>query len=84
MLLDNENKHPKVHEWISSETQDGNLDIVTGYFTIGALAWLSKTTNDNVDAYRFILGDIVNLDIKKDSLQRHCSLFVQPTYITGL
>jgi hypothetical protein len=42
MILDNENKNLKVHEWISSYTEEGKFDIVTGYFTIGALAWLSK------------------------------------------
>lgn len=35
MLLNNENQHPKVHEWINDETRNGKLDIVTGYFTIG-------------------------------------------------
>jgi hypothetical protein len=42
MILDNENKNLKVHEWISLYTEEGKFDIVTGYFIIGALAWLSK------------------------------------------
>jgi len=42
MLLDNENKKLKVHQWISKYTDDGTLDIVTGYFTIGALSYLSQ------------------------------------------
>ncbi len=66
MLLDNENKNPKVHEWIATETRNGKLDIVTGYFTIGALAWLSKRTNDKIEEYRIVLGDIVNYDEKAD------------------
>ena len=66
MLLDNENQHPKVHEWISKQTNAGKLDIVTGYFTIGALAWLSKETNQTIEEYRFVLGDIVNYDEKMD------------------
>ncbi len=41
MLLDNENQNRKVHEWIAEHTKSGTLDIVTGYFTIGALAWFS-------------------------------------------
>jgi ERCC4-related helicase len=62
MILDNENQSPKVHEWISSFTEQGKLDIVTGYFTIGALAWLSKTVNDKISDFRLVLGDIVNFD----------------------
>ncbi|MES2649848.1 MAG: helicase-related protein [Bacteroidota bacterium] len=66
MLLDNENQHPKVHEWIAKHTKTGKLDIVTGYFTIGALAWLSRQTNEKIEEYKFVLGDIVNYDEKKD------------------
>jgi ERCC4-related helicase len=62
MILDNENENLKVHEWISSYTEQGKLDIVTGYFTIGALAWLSKTVNDKIAHFRLVLGDIVNMD----------------------
>jgi len=35
MLLDNENQNLKVHEWIAKYTEEGNLNIVTGYFTVG-------------------------------------------------
>ena len=62
MILDNENKNLKVHEWISKYTEEGSLDIVTGYFTIGALAFLSKKTNDRISKYRMVLGDIVSID----------------------
>ncbi|KAA8485877.1 type III restriction/modification enzyme restriction subunit [Arcticibacter tournemirensis] len=62
MILDNENENLKVHEWIASYTEQGKLDIVTGYFTIGALAWLSKTVNDKISDFRLVLGDIVNVD----------------------
>jgi len=34
MILDNKNENLKVHEWITKNTEEGNLDIVTGYFTI--------------------------------------------------
>ena len=64
MILDNENENLKVHQWIAKYNEEGVLDIVTGYFTIGALAYLSKMTNDNIEKYRFILGDIVNFDEK--------------------
>ncbi|WP_100627094.1 SNF2-related protein [Algoriphagus formosus] len=62
MILDNENENLKVHEWICSYTEQGKLDIVTGYFTIGALAWLSKNVNDKITDFRLVLGDIVNFD----------------------
>ena len=38
MILDNENENLKVYEWISKYTEEGTFDIVTGYFTIGALS----------------------------------------------
>lgn len=66
MILDNENENLKVHEWITKYTQTGKLSIVTGYFTVGALAYLSKATKDKIDEYKFILGDIVNFDFNKD------------------
>lgn len=62
MILDNENENLQVHEWISLYTEQGKLDLVTGYFTIGALAWLSKTVNDKISHFRLVLGDIVNVD----------------------
>lgn len=68
MILDNENENLKVHEWITKYTQSGNLSIVTGYFTIGALSYLSKNTNDKIGEYKFILGDIVNFDPNKDRI----------------
>ena len=60
MILDNENKNLKVHEWITKYTSEGNLDIVTGYFTIGALTYISNHTNSKIKEFRFVLGDIVN------------------------
>ncbi len=60
MLIDNENKNKKVHEWLSDYAEDGTLDIVTGYFTVGALGFLSQITNDKIKKYRFVLGDIVS------------------------
>ena len=62
MILDNENENLKVHEWITTYTEQGKLDIVTGYFTIGALAWFSKSVNEKISQFRMVLGDIVNID----------------------
>jgi len=64
MILDNENENKKVHEWISQYTEAGKLDIVTGYFTIAALAFLSRQVNDKISDFRLVLGDIVNVDIE--------------------
>ena len=58
MILDNKNK--KVHKWIEKYSEEGEFDIVTGYFTIGALTYFSKVTNEKIKKYRFILGDIVS------------------------
>jgi len=66
MILDNENENLKVHEWISKYTEEGKFDIVTGYFTIGALSFLSKTVNEKIDQFRLVLGDIVSLDIEEN------------------
>jgi ERCC4-related helicase len=68
MILDNENQNLKVHEWLKKYDEEGSLDVVTGYFTIGALAYLSKITNDKILNYRFVLGDIVNFDKKLKTL----------------
>lgn len=62
MILDNENSNLKVHEWLAKYTDEGKLDIVTGYFTIGALAYLSTRVNEKISHFRIVLGDIVNVD----------------------
>ncbi len=66
MILDNENKELKVHEWISKYTEEGKFDLVTGYFTIGALAHMSKKINDKINEFRLVLGDIVNIDTEEN------------------
>lgn len=65
MILDNGNKNKKVHEWIAEYTDEGEFDIVTGYFTIGALAYISDTINDKISRFRLLLGDLAN-NILKD------------------
>ena len=66
MILDNENENLKVHEWISKYTEEGKLDIITGYFTIGALSFLSKSVNEKIESFRLVLGDIVSLDLEEN------------------
>ena len=51
MILDNENNNKKVYEWIKDYTNNGSLDIVTGYFTIGVLGYLSRITNEKIKKY---------------------------------
>jgi hypothetical protein len=35
MIIDNENQKLKVHEWITNYNEEGNIEIVTGYITVG-------------------------------------------------
>lgn len=60
MLIDNSSDSKKVYKWIEQYTENGLFDCVTGYFTIGALHYLSKIIDDRVKEVRFILGDIVS------------------------
>ena len=62
MILDNQNQNPKIYERIAKYNETGQLDIVTGYFTVGALAFLARSTESKTTEYRFVLGDIVNFD----------------------
>ncbi|MCK9329351.1 MAG: hypothetical protein M0Q94_05685, partial [Candidatus Cloacimonetes bacterium] len=59
MILDNNNEKT-IGQYIKQWTDSGELDVVTGYFTIGALAYLSDVLNKNIKKFRFVLGDIVN------------------------
>ncbi|HDR05698.1 MAG TPA: helicase, partial [Candidatus Marinimicrobia bacterium] len=62
MLLDNKNDNLKVWEWIDKYSGEGKLDMVTGYFTAGALAWLARNTAEKIKQYRMILGEITHTD----------------------
>jgi len=64
MLLDNNPERPdqKVSEKLIEYPETGEMDIVTGYFTIGALVWFAKHTNETISQYRFILGEIASKD----------------------
>ncbi len=54
MILDNENKNLKIHEWITKYTKAGKLNLVTGYFTIGGLNFLDKRINDKIHQFRVV------------------------------
>jgi superfamily II DNA or RNA helicase len=57
MLLDN-SPGKTVFEWLKKYSETGEMDIVTGYFTIGALFWLSENFNGKIDKFRFVWGGI--------------------------
>lgn len=66
MLLDNKTKSAdndfyKVCEFIKANTESGALDIVTGYFSVNALAFFKDNIND-VEAFRLILGNLMQED----------------------
>ncbi|MCP4109273.1 MAG: DEAD/DEAH box helicase family protein [Desulfobacteraceae bacterium] len=66
MILDNENENLKVHEWIAKYTEKGKLNLVTGYFTVGALAYISSRINEKIKEFNFVLGDIVSTENIKE------------------
>ena len=43
------------------------MDIVTGYFTVGALCHFANLTNEKIAQYRIILGDITQRDVTEIS-----------------
>ncbi len=62
MILYNKNAKLKVNEWIAKYTKEGKISLVTGYFTIGAFAYLSDKINEKIEAFNFVLGDIVHTE----------------------
>lgn len=63
MLLDNktkteENEHYKVFDFIKGNTNNGSLDLVTGYFSVNALALIRDDIN-TVEKFRMILGNLM-------------------------
>jgi len=63
MLLDNktkteDNEHFKVFDFIKGNTENGSLDLVTGYFSVNALA-LMKDDINSVEKFRLILGNLM-------------------------
>ncbi len=42
MLLDNEKTEQSVQQWITQYIDAGRMDVVTGYFTIGAMAFMAS------------------------------------------
>ena len=67
MLVDNHSTDFKVHSFIQQYINDGSIDIVTGYFTVGALCHFANLTNEKIAQYRIILGDITQHDVTEIS-----------------
>ena len=67
MLVDNHSTEFKVHNFIQQYINDGSMDIVTGYFTVGALCHFANLTNEKIAQYRIILGDITQRDVTEIS-----------------
>ena len=67
MLVDNHSTDFKVHSFIQQYINDGSIDIVTGYFTVGALCHFANLTNEKIAQYRIILGDITQRDVTEIS-----------------
>lgn len=72
MLLDNktktnDNEHYKVIEFIKSNTENGTLDVVTGYFSVNALA-LMKDEINTVEKFRLILGNLMHEELQPNKV----------------
>ncbi len=66
MLLDNktqteENEFYKVFDFIKNYTKQGDLDLVTGYFSVNALALMNDDLSQ-VEKFRMILGNLIQDD----------------------
>lgn len=63
MILDNSSDKTKIINWITKETPEkSKFNIVTGYFTVGALANFINTTQGKLDEVKIILGDFLQED----------------------
>lgn len=70
MLLDNktkkeDNEYYKVFDFIKAYTENGSLDLVTGYFSINALAVMKDEIN-NVEKFQMILGNLMQEGVQED------------------
>ncbi|GBU20505.1 helicase [Fibrobacteres bacterium R8-0-B4] len=77
MLLDNTKDgttDKTVAGWLSTHAEAGDMDIVTGYFTIGALSWLNEHINRKIDQFRIIWGGIAGDPAKFDLLNQEIGI----------
>jgi len=72
MLLDNKTKtedseYCKVFDYLRDYIENGKVDLVTGFFSINALALLNDEIN-NPEKYRMILGNLLQDDNQHDKI----------------
>lgn len=61
MLVDNHAESEfRTYEWLEQYQESGSVHIVTGYFTVGALAYFASLLNHHITQFQFVLGDIVH------------------------
>lgn len=72
MLLDNKTKtedseYFKVFDFIKNYTEQGGLDLVTGYFSVNALALMNDDVN-RAEKFRMILGNLMQDDLQVNKI----------------
>ncbi|GBE39012.1 ATP-dependent helicase HepA [bacterium BMS3Bbin08] len=70
MLIDNKtktegNEHSTVYDFLINYIEQGKVDIVTGYFSVNALARIKDEIN-NPERFRMILGNLLREDNQQD------------------
>jgi len=66
MIVDNVKSELKTYEWLEQYQKPETLNVVTGYFTVGALAYLASLLNEHIREFNFVLGDIVHTQEKQE------------------
>jgi len=58
--------HITYYQILEDNCKEGIINTVSGYFTVGVLSYLKKLYNENVDEFKFLLGDIVSTENSKE------------------
>jgi len=66
MLIDNETTRYRYYQILEDNCKEGTINTVSGYFTVGVLSYLKKLYNENVEEFKFLLGDIVSTENIKE------------------
>lgn len=72
MLLDNktqteDNQYYKVFDFLRNNTEQGKLDLVSGFFSVNALA-LMREEMEQVEKFRMILGNLIQEDSQENKI----------------
>ncbi len=71
MLLDNTKdgaEDKTVAGWLLRYVEAGDMDILTGYFTVGALSWLNERMRGKIERFRLIWGGVAGGPTEKFDL----------------